>query len=79
MKKTVICLVLMGVFVLAVKLVFAQDVKPVNEEDSFTISQDAWANSDALTMPDTQGNADVILMPFVPLDNSDNAVSGSDN
>ena len=80
MKKKVICLVLTGAFAFAIKLTFAQDVKPINEDDSFTINQEAWGNSDAKDMlANMQGNADVTLMPFVPQENSDNAVSGPGN
>jgi hypothetical protein len=92
MKKTVICLVLIGAFAFAVKFTFAQDTKSIIENDSFAINQDAGNNSDASSTPNTQGpsdtnamltnmqgNVDVTLMPFVPQDNSDNAVSGQGN
>jgi len=92
MKKIVICLVLMGAFVFAVKLTFAQDAQPVNENDPQTINQAENNDSDGAKMSGSQGNADemyvpvnaqdnsdVTIMPFVPQDNSENAVLSKGN
>jgi len=49
MKKTAVYLVLAGVFVFAIKFTFAQEVKSTNEDYSFSVNQDAWSNTDAVS------------------------------
>lgn len=84
MKKTVIGLVLMGLFVFAIKLTFAQEAQPVNENDPSVINQedvynldttktpsDAWGNSDAETITEKQNNSDIKDMPANVQGNSD--------
>ena len=93
MKNTVIGLALMGILVFAVKLTFAQDVQSVNGDASLTANQedsynsdetiapsDEWENSETHVISDnSEANANVIKMPFIPQDNSEDPVLGMGN
>ncbi len=75
MKKSAICLLLMGVFFLVSRLTFAEDVKPSKEDDLQAVKQAENSNLDATAMPsdawgnsnstDTQANSDAAQMPDI--------------
>ena len=74
MKKSVVSLGLIGVFLLVSNLIFAQDVPPANWDNSAMINQAGSNNSDVTSAPtDTQANTDAAPTPNDVTSNEANA------